>query len=48
MASIDNVIANLTVVRDCLSRASEAAALAAELSREVQAQLAAMGAYGVA
>jgi len=48
VASIDDVIASLTTVRESLTRASAEASVAAELTRELREQLTAMGAYGVA
>lgn len=48
MASIDRIVTNLAVVRERLDRASDAAAAAAELTREVQDQLVAIGAQSVA
>jgi hypothetical protein len=48
VASVDDVIASLTTARESLNRVSAAADVAAELTREVQDQLTAMGAYGAA
>jgi hypothetical protein len=48
VASIDTILTNLANVRERLDLASRTASVAAELTREVQGQLTAMGAYGVA